>query len=215
MSDFISFFRTILFNVLNPYTQWLNKREFKRQPYSLNERPVEYGFVFRHISKLYPSEVLDVGTGTTALPHLMYNCGLRVTAIDNIKNYWRFGMYNRHYYVINDDITQTMLNKQFDLVTCISVLEHIESFDIAVRNMFRLLKPGGHLILTSPYTENRYIDNVYTLPGSSAQGKIVEQEYWQFWDGDYWSVGNKIIPPRQTKANKKHQLSCILFQKQK
>jgi hypothetical protein len=42
---------------------------------------------------------------------------------------------------------------------------------------------------------------------------IVDQEYWQFWDGDYWTVGNQIIPPRKVTAAEKHQHTCILLQK--
>ena len=42
-------------------------------------------FVFRNISKIWPKTVLDVGTGKNSSLHMMCNCGLIVTAIDNIK----------------------------------------------------------------------------------------------------------------------------------
>jgi 2-polyprenyl-3-methyl-5-hydroxy-6-metoxy-1,4-benzoquinol methylase len=212
--------------------------EFERQSFDVfNERPVEFGFVFRQLAKLYPQTVLDVGTGTTALPHLIRNCGCLVTASDNIKDYWPSGMYNRHYHVINDDITDSCISDKFDLITCISVLEHVQNYQSAVKNMFTLLNPNGHLIMTFPYSESLYIRNVYELPGSNAfnknipyitqsysrnelsgwcvinGGKIVEQEYWQFWDGDYWTVGNRIIPPLKVNSNEKHQLTCIIIQK--
>ena len=77
------------------------------------------------------------------MPHLMRNCGFLVTAIDNIKDYWHHGMTNRHYHVINDDITRSCLDGPFDLVSCISVLEHIPYHQKAIENIFRLLKPGG------------------------------------------------------------------------
>lgn len=80
-----------------------------------------------------------------------------MTATDNIKNYWPFGMMNRHYYVINDDITKTKLTDRYDLIACISVLEHIQDADNAVKNKFVLLKDKGSLILTFPYNENGYI----------------------------------------------------------
>ena len=83
-----------------------NKIEYKRQTFiGLSERPVEYSFVFKCIGMLCPTRVLDVGTGTTALPHLIRNCGPLVTAIDNINDYWPSGMSNRHYYVLDKDIT--------------------------------------------------------------------------------------------------------------
>ena len=238
MTDFIKSKVKKLLNFM--VTQLICKLEFNRQSFiGFNERPVEFSFVFRWLKKLYPKNVLEVGTGTTALPHLMRNCGCLVTAIDNIKDYWPSGMSNRHYYVVNNDITasQININDKFDLITCISVLEHIEKHDAAICNMFNLLNPNGHLILTFPYSENQYVKNVYELTGSNFSGKnipyvcqsfsrnelskwlqendgeIVEQEYWQFWDGDFWRIGNKIIPPLRVSCEEKHQIACLLIQK--
>lgn len=221
-------------SLLDLYPGWLTRREYRKQAFRrFNERPVEFAFLFRQLARLYPRTVLDVGTGTTALPHLMRNCGFLVTATDNIRDYWPNGMSNRHYYVIDDDITRTRLSAKFDFITCISVLEHIERSDQAVAGMFSLLNPGGHLVLTFPYTEGNYLRNVYELPGSTYgqdasyitqsysrvhldrwleqnRGEIVEQEFWQFWDGDYWTVGKQLIPPRQVSRNDTHQLTCLL-----
>lgn len=223
--------------VLNTYPNAITKKEYEDQKFSkFNERPIEYGFVFNVIGKLYPKEVLDVGTGNTALPHLIRNCGCLVTAVDNIVDYWSSGMVNRHYHVVNDDITDTKVKKKFDLITCISTLEHIVKSDTAIDNMFSLLKPGGHLIITCPYTEHQYVEDVYKLPDTTylkpkpygAQSfsrkeitgwcernnaEIVEQQYWKFWDGEFWTVGNSVIPPERTDANSKHQISCMLFKK--
>jgi 2-polyprenyl-3-methyl-5-hydroxy-6-metoxy-1,4-benzoquinol methylase len=222
--------------ILDIYPRLLCKREYQRQVFEgFNERPVEFRFVFEKLMHVYPRTILDVGSGTTALPHLMRNCGFLVTAIDNIRDFWPHGMANRHYYVIDDDITDTHLAGKFDFITCISVLEHIEQSDRAVDNMFRLLNPGGYVVLTFPYTEHNYVRNVYQLPGSrSAQdtayitqsysrreltrwvernhGEIIEQEFWQFCDGPYWTVGEQVIPPRQVTKEDKHQITCVLIQ---
>lgn len=213
------------------------KREFQTQVFRrFNERPIEYAFVFKVISDLYPQKVLDVGTGTTSLPHLIRNCGCLVTAADNIRDYWSHGMFNRHYYIINDDITETSLTDSFDLITCVSVLEHIAKPDDAVRNMFTLLKGDGYLILTFPYNESSYIKNVYDLPmasyGKNApyitqsysrgdlqrwlkenQAIVVSQEYWQLWTGEYWTQGELVVPPKRTTEKDNHQLTCVLLRK--
>ncbi len=153
---------------IDRYPQWICRREYNAQVFTgFNERPVEFGFVFRKLAEIYPRTVLDVGTGTTALPHLMRNCGFLVTATDNVRDYWPRGMVNRHYHVIDDDITDTHLSGVFDFITCVSVLEHIQRSDDAVGNMLSLLAEGGHLVLTFPYTEQSYVGNVYELPGSS------------------------------------------------
>lgn len=219
------------------YLRKMLKKEYDVQTYEPNERCVEYRFVFEAITTTAPETVLDIGTGKTALPHLMQSCGLKVTATDNIYDYWsKYGMFNRHFYVIDDDITKSRLTQTFDMVTCISTLEHIADFESAVENMARLLKPGGHLVLTCPYTENMYVDNVYKRLGSSVNSevtyicqsfsranldtwlsrnrmKIVQQEYWQCFDGDLWSVGKAINPPRKVSKEQKHQLTCLLIQK--
>jgi 2-polyprenyl-3-methyl-5-hydroxy-6-metoxy-1,4-benzoquinol methylase len=223
--------------ILHLGSNWICKREYLQQSIpQFNERAVEYGFVFKHLTRIYPRKILDVGTGTTSLPHLMRRCGFLVTAIDNIKDYWLSGMFNRHYFVMDDDITDSKLDDKFDLITCISVLEHLEESEAAIRNMFNLLNPSGYLIITFPYNENKYVRNVYDMHGSSygqnlpyicqsysrrelnnwIQGnnwEVIDQEVWQFWDGDHWTVGNQIIPPRQVTTKEKHQLSCILIQK--
>ena len=178
----------------------------------LNERAAEYGYALKWLLKICPVDVLDVGAGTSSWPHLMANCGFHVTAIDKIKDYWKSGFFNRHYHVINDDVTRPKINRQFDFITCISVIEHIPNHKEAFFGMLGLLKPGGHLVLTFPYNEKRYIDNVYKLPkagygsdypficqvysrtqidewlgGNSA--RIIDQEYYKIFSGELWTFG--------------------------
>ncbi|HEV8394014.1 MAG TPA: methyltransferase domain-containing protein [Vicinamibacterales bacterium] len=213
----------------------LVRREYERQRFKrYNERPVEFAFVFRAIARLAPRTILDVGTGTTALPHLMRNCGAVVTATDNVRDYWPRGMTNRHFHVVDDDIRHTRLRDSFEMVTCISTLEHIVPAHEAVRSMLERLTPGGHLVITCPYTEHEHVDNVYALPESSrgqrnsyvAQSfsradldswfkaaEIVEQEFWRYWTGPHWTEGDEIIPPEPSRANRPHQHICLLIRK--
>ncbi len=219
------------------YARLVCWREFVTSRFSgINERAVEYAFVFRQLAQLCPFTVLDVGSGQSALPHLMRTCGYMVTATDNIGAYWRFGMVNRHFHVINDDITATHLTGEFDVITCISVLEHIQEHDQAVQSMFSLLKPGGHLILTFPYNDRGYHGNVYDYSGSQVsekphfitqafsrselegwlaanRGTVVEQEFWRFYTGDYWTCGERVQPPEQVSREMPHQVTCLLLRK--
>ena len=116
-----------------------------------NERPIEYRFALECLARVRPRTVLDVGTGTTSWPHLLRNCGFVVTAIDNVRDYWDRQMVNRHWTVLDVDITKVKeFHGPFDAVTCISVVEHIVDHENAVRNMLRVLAPGGLLIITTP-----------------------------------------------------------------
>lgn len=219
------------------YTRWLCKREFNQQKFlGLNERPMEFAFLFRKIAEIYPKTVLDVGTGMTAVPYMLRNSGLLVTAIDNIKDYWPKGMVNRHFHVVNDDIKNTKLTKTFDVITCISVLEHIQDHRAAMKSMYKLLNPGGTLILTCPYANHQYAPNVYDLPESSVTEKfsfvtqsfsendrvrwmqdslfeLVDEEYWQFFEGEFWTCGKKLESPLKVDKKDRHQICCMAFKK--
>lgn len=199
-----------------------------------NERPIELRFVFLHLGLSYPLTILDVGSGTSSLPHLMSSCGFEVTAIDNTKDYWPRGMFNHHFPIEDDDITDTKLSKRYDFITCVSTLEHIKEHEKAAKNMMSLLNPSGQLIITCPYCETDYVENVYRLSGSGygqnapficqvfsrnevnkwledSNCCIVDQEYWNMFHGRFWTFGKQYYPPIQTSEYEQHQLTCLLI----
>lgn len=219
-------------------TTFLVKAEVARQRFKrYNERPVEFAFLFKWLAALAPKTVLDVGTGDTAVPYMIRNCGPVVTAIDNVTDYWPQGMVNRHWHVVDDDIRNPKIPGPFDMVTCISVLEHIVPSDEAVASMLRLLRPGGHLVLTTPFYAPDYVPNVYVLPTSFSLGhgnpfvtqshgtadlerwlkagnaEVVDQEYWRYWSGTHWTEGQQIIPPERSSVDQPHQHTCLLIRK--
>lgn len=219
------------------YVRRVCRAEFMAQQFAgVNERPVEYRFVFEQLTQAFPRNVLDVGTGTTALPQMMRTCGFVVTAIDNIRDYWPSGMVNRHYHVLDDDILAPKVRGPFDFITCVSTLEHIREPARAVRNMFSLLKPGGRLVLSFPYNEGKYVENVYAMPGSIGADKypfitqvfsrreldgwlrendaqVLAQEYWRYFGGPFWTIGERVVPPVRVQAGELHQISCIALLK--
>jgi 2-polyprenyl-3-methyl-5-hydroxy-6-metoxy-1,4-benzoquinol methylase len=233
----LRYLKTLINRTCLSYVREINRRDYSGQQFAgVNERPIEYGFVFRQLTRSWPQTVLDVGTGLTALPQLMRTCGFLVTATDNIRDYWPSTITNRHFFVIDDDITETRIRKTFDFITCISVLEHIPRHDDALRSLSALLNPGGHLVVTFPYNEDAYVPNVYELKGSTTKEQfpfvtqafsrreldkwvsdnrltIQEQEYWQFFTGEYWTIGERVTPPTPVSKEEKHQLTCLLLLK--
>ena len=68
------------------YIRKICLNEFRHQVFSVhNERSIEYRFALQALGENRPRTVLDVGTGTTAWPHLLRNCGYVVTGIDNVR----------------------------------------------------------------------------------------------------------------------------------
>ncbi len=67
-----------------------------------------------------------------------------------------------------DDITKSSFESEsFDLVLCSEVIEHIPDSKTALAEMYRLLRPGGLLILTTPqrYSPLEVTAKVAFLPG--------------------------------------------------
>jgi SAM-dependent methyltransferase len=53
--------------------------------------------------------------------------------------------------MVVDDMTRSALPSQsFDVIVAIEVLEHVEEDDAFVRNVARILKPGGLFLMTTP-----------------------------------------------------------------
>jgi SAM-dependent methyltransferase len=72
----------------------------------------------------------------------------------------------------------------FDLITCISVLEHIPEDKTALETMWSLLRPGGKLILTLPCMSQpleQYIShNQYGVLSPGDDGYTFWQRYYDF-----------------------------------
>jgi SAM-dependent methyltransferase len=205
----------------------------RRDTRRINERPIEYAFALTCLSDLCPSSVLDAGAGMTAWPQVLADCGFNVTAIDEGDSYWGHRPANRHHHILHDDITNPNIESTFDAITCLSVIEHISDHEAAARGLRNLLTPDGHVILSFPYNERRFVDNVYALPDVSygtdapyicrvysrreiekwlALGfEIVRQEYYRVFTRELWAFGERLTPPVKTGVSEPHHLSCVML----
>ncbi|MEI6320208.1 MAG: class I SAM-dependent methyltransferase [Pseudomonadota bacterium] len=93
------------------------------------------------------TRVLDVGAGTCRYKPLFAHCDYR--AQDFAKYEGSEFTYGDLDYV--SDITAIPApDAAFDAIVSTEVLEHVPSPELAVREMARLLAPGGRLLLTAP-----------------------------------------------------------------
>ncbi len=181
-------------------------------------------------------DLLDVGPGQSSWPALVSGCGYHVTALDEVVSYWQASVFNRHFYVLHQDITKPELDRKFGIITCLSTLEHIRKHTQAVSAMAGLLKAGGILVLTVPYNEHCYVPNVYALPEasygqeapyicqvfcrntleewiSSTSLVLCRQSYFQVFSGQMWSFGNRLQPMKEVAVNEPHHLSGIVLRR--
>lgn len=117
---------------------------------------VRYDAILRNIPSSIQN-VLDLGCGDGYLSFLIAQKGLRVTSLDiSLQRMKKFEEAARQYHihrVISNVCAPGFASQNFDLIVCSEVIEHIEDYPVVLKEVFRLLKPGGKFIVTVPYKE--------------------------------------------------------------
>lgn len=113
---------------------------------------------------------LDIGTGESIFPSFIADqTNFLVTVIDKFtwvrkqKDYLkRIGKHawlkdGRFSIIEHDFLSADLPESSFDIITAISVLEHIDGNGDtkAMEKIFRLLKPGGLFLMSSPYNHDK------------------------------------------------------------
>lgn len=99
----------------------------------------------------------DLGCGDGYLTYLLTQRGFRVVSIDISKSRLeklKKRLDNRLVTLLLTDLSNTsLMSNQFDYVIMSEVLEHLIQYEKALAEVYRIIKPGGHFILTVPYKE--------------------------------------------------------------
>jgi SAM-dependent methyltransferase len=106
------------------------------------------------LAQLPPGTVLDVGAGQAPwrgwLPaHCQY------TGLD-VANAGDFGMSRGADITYYDGKTMPFASGSFDTALCVEVLEHAPEPDALMAEIARVLKPGGQLLMTVPWSARRH-----------------------------------------------------------
>lgn len=108
--------------------------------------------MLRHVEVKPGQTYIDVGTGTGAAPiYLAQRYGLQVTGVDLDPEQIEVARRNSagipHAEFITDDMTNLNFpDGKFDIVATSKATHHASDWQQAVREMARVLKPGGHLV---------------------------------------------------------------------
>jgi len=111
-------------------------------------RPAVHRRVLALLADLPRGRLLDVPTGAGALAQPLARMGFEVTCSDiNARDFAATELPFRQ-----ADLSQALPfdDASFDCVTCIEGLEHLENPFQAVRELARVLRPGGALVLSMP-----------------------------------------------------------------
>ncbi len=95
--------------------------------------------------------ILDIGCGTGMIMDAMGSHG-RVYGLDASPDAIRLSKRRELHRIVRSDAGAGLpfRNEAFDAVTCLDVLEHLDDDRNLIEEIFRVLKPGGYVIITVP-----------------------------------------------------------------
>jgi len=154
------------------------RRKWVADPLHQWSRQYEYPFVYFHVRDYINNQqksdlkILDAGSGVTFFPY--YLCSnspkIKVYCCDyDLTHGQIFDNINKNLNLPNNffpaDIRRLPFGTStFDIVYCISVLEHTDDYDIIIQEFKRMLKPNGLFIVTFDIS----IDGIDDIPREKA-----------------------------------------------
>ena len=129
---------------------FIEKEKFKPSFFSIFYHP--FFFIRREIyfflemnSNFLSGKLLDFGCGSKPYEKLFKNLNdyVGVEVAGNKEN-----LKSDIYY---DGISLPFADNTFDSILCTEVFEHVEQLDDVIFELYRILKPGGRMIVTTPF----------------------------------------------------------------
>lgn len=115
-----------------------------------------YDWVIRNLPEGDELKVLDVGCWTGMMSYLLKECGHKVTASDT--NEKCLELVNKNVdsiSTVKSDVTSLPFkDNTYDVVIALQLIEHVKDDNKALYEMYRVLKSGGKLIVTTPIQKN-------------------------------------------------------------
>jgi SAM-dependent methyltransferase len=111
-----------------------------------------------------PATVLDLGAGEGALTLRLREVGYVCEAVELTPDRFAVEGVPCHSLDLNGNFAES-LDRTFDLVAAVEIIEHLENPRHFLRQCVRLLTPGGLLVLTTPNIEDVYSRVRFLLRG--------------------------------------------------
>lgn len=127
------------------------------KPAEMAKRQNHLDLLTKHVDEIQNKQILDLGIAWGMWPHLMTEYGAKVCGVDYAKLYTTDGLKLRHptlsHVCAFDFTTQAwpFEDNSFDVITHLDLIEHVHPpLKHMLDEMYRVLKPGGTLIMTTP-----------------------------------------------------------------
>jgi SAM-dependent methyltransferase len=141
-------------------------------------------------------KVLDVGAGSWPYPRQLFQDRCEYIATDCFEH--------PNIDVVSDihHLTEQFVPQSFDFVICTDVLEHIPYPWKAAQELCAVLKPGGTLLLTTPFNFHLHSERDYWRISSDGL-RLLLQELAGFDDVEITPVGHTEFPFAYTVVARK------------
>jgi len=141
------------------------------------------------LKKLAPKyckgRLVDVGAGRAKYKEILMPYITEYVAVDNASSDYQYKNHSADKYlnVIAEADAMPFKNNEFDTAVCVKVIEHVKDPLAVVKEINRVLKPGGYLLLSSdwftpshkePHDYWRFTEEGYHYLGETAGFKWVE-----------------------------------------
>jgi SAM-dependent methyltransferase len=167
-------------------------RKFSWEPYG---RPLEYSWISARLSQARGRNVLDYGSGSSEFSAYLSSVGFDVTAVDLLplgdahnriqkrwNVYYNFIRVNGRHLCFPDNY--------FDYVVAISSIEHDEDDVAEMKELSRVCKPGGRLLISLPYDHHGFWYD------SDRPSFALSQYYY-----DLQSIFERLVMPIQARTS--------------
>jgi ADP-heptose:LPS heptosyltransferase/ubiquinone/menaquinone biosynthesis C-methylase UbiE len=150
----------------------------------------EYLYALKHLFNHLPSasdniKIIDVGAGRGAIHKLLLHRGYDVTIADinfaHLGEQWESKFLRQCplslKIAFNSIFNLSFPSESFDVVLCFSVIEHVKEKVFALKELLRVLKDGGILILTFDFTSQKaWAEDINDIFGKQYRVEVFNEE---------------------------------------